>query len=126
MKESASVQISDNTFDDWVRRYQRLLFRDRLLVDGLLDSDAEELTQEAFFQAYRSRSTLRDIEVVKGWLVGILRHCYGQMRRTNHSRAEIPLDEMANEPEDQNLLSRTFSPFINLLRGLTRDIVCRS
>src|SRR5579875_59450 len=37
--------------------------------------------EEAFFQAYRSRSSLREIEAVKGWLVGILRHCYSQMYR---------------------------------------------
>ena len=62
------VRISDHTFDDWVRQHQRLLFgiaywwtRSR--------TDAEELTQEAFFQAYRSRSSLREIEAVKGWLV---------------------------------------------------------
>jgi RNA polymerase sigma-70 factor (ECF subfamily) len=98
------VQISDPTFDDWVRQYQRLLFRIAYWWTGSR-SDAEELTQEAFFQAYRSRSTLRDVEVVKGWLVGILRHSYAQMRRKNHSRAEISLDAMANEPGDQDLLS---------------------
>jgi DNA-directed RNA polymerase specialized sigma24 family protein len=57
-------------------------------------TDAEELTQEAFFQAYRSRSSLREIEAVNGWLVGILRHCYAQMYRKGHSRIEIPLDEV--------------------------------
>jgi RNA polymerase sigma-70 factor, ECF subfamily len=86
------VHISDHTFDDWVRQYQRLLFGIAYWWTGSR-TDAEELTQEAFFQAYRSRSSLREIEAVKGWLVGILRHCYSQMYRKGRSRAEIPLEE---------------------------------
>lgn len=98
------MQISDNTFDDWVRQYQRLLFGIAYWWTGS-QTDAEELTQEAFFQAYRSRSTLRDIELVKGWLVGILRHCHSQMRRKSHLRAEIPLDAVTSQPESKDLLS---------------------
>jgi len=81
------VHISDHTFDDWVRQYQRLLFGIAYWWTGSR-TDAEELTQEAFFQAYRSRSSLREIEAVKGWLVGILRHCYAQMYRKGHSRMD--------------------------------------
>src|ERR1700757_1605020 len=88
-----AVHISDHTFDDWVRQYQRLLFGIAYWWTGSR-TDAEELTQKAFFQAYRSRSSLREIEEVKGWLVGILRHCYAQMCRKGHSRMEIPLDEV--------------------------------
>ena len=87
------MHISDHTFDDWVRQYQRLLFGIAYWWTGSR-TDAEELTQEAFFQAYRSRSSLREIEAVKGWLVGILRHCYAQMYRKGHSGIEIPLDEV--------------------------------
>jgi RNA polymerase sigma-70 factor (ECF subfamily) len=88
--------ISDNTFDDWVRQYQRFLFGIAYWWTGSR-TDAEELTQEAFFQAYRSRSSLREIEAVKGWLVGILRHCYGQMHRKGHSRVEVSVDEAADQ-----------------------------
>jgi RNA polymerase sigma-70 factor (ECF subfamily) len=98
------VQVSDNAFDDWVRQYQRLLFGIAYWWTGSR-SDAEELTQEAFFQAYRSRSTLRDIEAVKAWLVGILRHCYSQTRRKDRARDEVPLDEMADETGDRDLLA---------------------
>jgi RNA polymerase sigma-70 factor (ECF subfamily) len=86
------MHISDHTFDDWVRQYQRLLFGIAYWWTGSR-TDAEELTQKAFFQAYRSRSSLREIEAVKGWLVGILRHCHAQMCRKSHSRMEIPFDE---------------------------------
>ena len=100
----ASVLVSDQTFDGWVRQYQRLLFGIAYWWTGS-QTDAEELTQEAFFQAYRSRSTLRDVEAVKGWLVAILRHCYAQMSRKSHSRAEVPLDGMENEFIGQDRLS---------------------
>ena len=90
------MQISDHTFDDWVRQYQRLLFGIAYWWTGSR-TDAEELTQEAFFQAYRSRSSLREIQAVKGWLVGILRHCYAQMHRKGHSRIEMSLDEAVEQ-----------------------------
>jgi RNA polymerase sigma-70 factor (ECF subfamily) len=98
------VQISDHTFDGWVRQYQRLLFGIAYWWTGSR-TDAEELTQEAFFQAYRSRSTLRDAAAVKGWLIGILRHCYAQMSRKSHTSGEVPLDEMENEIGDKDRLS---------------------
>ena len=93
------MHISDHTFDEWVRQYQRLLFGIAYWWTGSR-TDAEELTQEAFFQAYRSRSSLREIEAVKGWLVGILRHCYSQMYRKGRSRAEIPLEEVIEGPSE--------------------------
>ena len=87
------MHISDQTFDDWVRQYQRLLFGIAYWWTGSR-TEAEDLTQEAFFQAYRSRSSLREIEAVKGWLVGILRHCYAQMYRKGRSRMEVSLEEV--------------------------------
>src|ERR1700720_4668328 len=96
-----TVQITDQMFNDWVRQHQRLLFGIAYWWTGSR-TDAEELTQEAFFQAYRSRSTLREVEAVKGWLIGILRHCYAQMSRKSNSRAEVPLDGMENETEEQD------------------------
>jgi RNA polymerase sigma-70 factor (ECF subfamily) len=100
----ASVQISDHTFDDWVRQYHRLLFGIAYWWTSSR-TDAEELTQEAFLQAYRSRSNLREAKAVKGWLIGILRHSYSQMTRKNHRRGEVSLDEIKNELGEQGLLN---------------------
>src|SRR3984957_7202354 len=91
-------------FNDWVRQHQRLLFGIAYWWTSSR-TDAEELTQEAFLQAYRSRSSLRDVELVKGWLVGILRHCHSQMRRRTKSRQEVSFDEMLYEPESRPPLS---------------------
>lgn len=98
------MQISDPTFDDWVRQYSRLLFGIAYWWTGSR-SDAEELTQEAFFQAYRSLSSLKDIEAVKGWLVGILRNCYSQTRRKGQASTHISIDEMLNEPHAKDLIT---------------------
>ena len=95
------MQISDQNFDDWVRQYRRLLYGIAYWWTSSR-ADAEELTQEAFFQAYRSRSSLRDIEAVKGWLVGILRHCYAQTSRKGHRKVEVSLDEMMDAFGDFN------------------------
>jgi RNA polymerase sigma-70 factor (ECF subfamily) len=95
-RSTAAVQISDQTFDGWVRQHHRLLYGIAYWWTGSRP-DAEELTQEAFFQAYRSRSGLHDIEAVKGWLVGILRHCYAQINRKGRHRVEISLDGMREE-----------------------------
>jgi RNA polymerase sigma-70 factor, ECF subfamily len=98
------VQITDQMFNDWVKEHQRLLFGIAYWWTGSR-TDSEELTQETFLQAYRSRSSLRDVELVKGWLIGILRHCHSQMRRRAKSRGEFSLDEMLNEPKSQPTLS---------------------
>ena len=95
-RSTAAVQISDQIFDGWVRQHHRLLYGIAYWWTGSRP-DAEELTQEAFFQAYRSRSGLRDIEAVKGWLVGILRNCYAHLNRKGHRRVETSLDEMTEE-----------------------------
>lgn len=98
------MQITDQMFNDWVRQHQRLLFGIAYWWTGSR-TDAEDLTQEAFLQAYRSRSTLRNVELVKGWLVGILRHCHSQTRRRSKSKEEVSFDEMRYEPESQPTVS---------------------
>ena len=98
------MKINDLTFDKWVREYQRLLFGLAYWLTGSR-TDAEELTQEAFFQAYRSRQSLRDEAAVKSWLVGILRHCHFQMYRKQSSRREVSLVELPVDPADEPLLN---------------------
>jgi RNA polymerase sigma-70 factor (ECF subfamily) len=97
------VPISDQVFDGWVREHQRLLFGIAYWWTGSR-TDAEELAQEAFFQAYRSRASLRDIDLVKGWLIGIMRHGHAQIRRKNRYGNDISLEEMTHEPEAKYVL----------------------
>jgi RNA polymerase sigma-70 factor, ECF subfamily len=97
-----AMKISDQTFDDWVHEYNRLLFGLAYWWTGSC-TDAEKLTQEAFLQAYRSRQCLRDEAAVKSWLVGILCHCHSQMCRKPSWRDEISLEELLVDPADQNI-----------------------
>ena len=58
-----------------------------------------------------------------GWLVGILRHCYAQMCRKDHSRIEIPLDEAVEKSgETIDLRSDGADPhdFLALRQALER------
>jgi RNA polymerase sigma-70 factor (ECF subfamily) len=116
------VQINDQIFDDWVRQHHRLLYGIAYWWTGSR-SDAEELTQEAFFQAYRSRPGLRDIDAVKGWLVGVLRHCYAQMSRKRHSKFEVPLDEITDEFVEPNRASAN-GPDVNQALALHQSLDC--
>lgn len=85
------MRVSDKTFDGWVIEYTPLLYRIAYWWTGST-SEAEELTQEAFFQAYKSRETLRDIGAVKAWLVKILRFCFTRELRRQKSASTVPLD----------------------------------
>ena len=60
-------------------------------------TEAEELAQETFFQAYRSRNSLRDLSLVKGWLVGILRNCHAQAYRKNRPDRHLSLQEFSQD-----------------------------
>jgi RNA polymerase sigma-70 factor, ECF subfamily len=101
-----TVQVTDQMFNDWVRHHQSLLFGIACWWTGSR-TDAEALTQEAFLQAYRSRSSLRDVELVKRWLVGILRHCHSQTWRRRKSSEEVSFDQMLYESESLPTLSAT-------------------
>lgn len=90
------MQVSDQCFDEWVRQHTRFLFGIAYWWTGSR-SDAEEVVQETFFQAYRSRLSLRDQSVVKSWLVGIMRHCHSQMRRNDHAGLHVSLSEMVSD-----------------------------
>jgi RNA polymerase sigma-70 factor, ECF subfamily len=98
------MKISDQTFDNWVHEYQRLLFGLAYWWTGSR-TDAEELTQEAFLQAYRSRQSLRDEAAVESWLVSILRHCHSQRYRKQSSRNEVSLEELRIDPAEQTIFN---------------------
>jgi RNA polymerase sigma-70 factor, ECF subfamily len=86
------LRVDDKTFDGWVREHHRLLFGLAYWWTGSR-SDAEELTQEAFFQAYRSRHTLQDGNAAKAWLAGILRHTFLHTLRKQRSSHAAPLED---------------------------------
>jgi RNA polymerase sigma-70 factor, ECF subfamily len=111
------LRVDDRTFDGWVREHHRLLF-------GLAywwarsGSDAEELTQEAFFQAYRSRHTLQDAKAAKAWLVGILRHTFLRTLRKQRNSYEAPLEDADQLPGTD----RSLNPDVLALHKAIRQL----
>src|SRR4051794_18369765 len=65
-----------------VERYQRLLCSVAYSATGSL-SESEDLAQEAFLDAWRQLSTLREPEKLRPWLCGILRFKVSRLRRAN-------------------------------------------
>lgn len=65
-----STALSDEGFEQLVRRHQRRIYR--VLLGMLRDTDAAEtLTQECFLRAYRHRNSFRGEASVETWLVRI-------------------------------------------------------
>lgn len=62
-------------YESWVRDYSADIYRCAFRLCGHADC-AEELTQEVFFEAWRSIDSLRDVGKAKVWLLSILRHRY--------------------------------------------------
>lgn len=55
--------------------YQATVYRAAYRLCGSA-VDAEDLTQQTFLAAYRSREALRDPAAARGWLLAILRSCF--------------------------------------------------
>lgn len=74
--------MKTDDFDGWVRQYRAFLYRAAWGLTGDRAA-AEDLVQETFTQAWRSRHQLRMIESLQPWLYRILRReagrrCSGQ------------------------------------------------
>ena len=94
--EALDVTIDDVSFEGWVQEHQRLLYRIAYWWVAS-KTDAEDLVQETFLEAYRSRHSLRDLQLLRPWLVGILRHRHSRLKH-HHARADVLPIELVEEP----------------------------
>lgn len=62
-------------YESWMRDFSADIYRCAFRMCGDADC-AEELTQEVFFEAWRSIGSLRDAAKARSWLLSILRHRY--------------------------------------------------
>lgn len=83
-------------FEEIVRLYQRDV---RLYVSRFLGQDAaaDDVAQEVFVQVYRSLSQFSGRGALKGWILGIARHCVGtwfrqQARQVRFRTLDVELD----------------------------------
>jgi RNA polymerase sigma-70 factor (ECF subfamily) len=74
-------------FGELYARYSRMVHG--LLLARVPPADADDLTQEVFFQAWRELRKLRDDEAFGGWLAQIARN-----RARDHFRRARPQDEL--------------------------------
>jgi len=75
-------------------RYQRRVYH---LAYSILGSwqDAQDVSQEAFFAAYRRLPKLKDPGKFGGWLFGTARHiCYVTLRKRRVIGEQVPIEEV--------------------------------
>ena len=83
-------------FEQWVEDHTQAMFAFayRLCGDREL---ADELVQEAFYQAWKSMDQLRDPDRSKAWLMQILRHGYARWARQRR-RDNVAHDGLSAQP----------------------------
>jgi RNA polymerase sigma-70 factor (ECF subfamily) len=86
------------TIQDLVDRHYEPLFRYAFRLSGSA-ADAEDLTQEAFFQAQHKLGQLRDPGSAKAWLFSILRNSYLHRVRDARRQVVVSLDCVGELPE---------------------------
>ena len=74
-------------FDDWIRRYHGPLYKHALWMLGSREI-AQEMTQEAFFQAWISLDSLKDEAKAFSWLLTILRRAVYREQRSQYRNRE--------------------------------------
>lgn len=101
------MEISDVYGKVYKENYKRVFsFLYRLCRDY---HTAEELTQETFFQAFRSFGSFKGKSDIFTWLAAIAKHCYFKyLRKNRHGPESTDLDRIADmyfdttEREEQN------------------------
>ena len=93
-----AVSGDRSAFDDLVRRYQRQAVAVSYRLLGNVQ-DALEVTQDAFFKAFRSLATLEKPEAFGGWLLRIVSNLSLNYRRSRKNQNQLPLDDFMGSSE---------------------------
>lgn len=84
-------------YEQWVRQYGAELYRFAYRLCGNAEI-AEDLLQEAFYEAWKDMGSLRDHERARAWLFQILRHRYARWCRAEAGEpAHMPIDSASPE-----------------------------
>ena len=110
---------SKKAFEPIVRKYMKKAYFIALGFVGNRD-DALELSQEAFFRAYRKRNTFRSASDFFPWFYQILRNiCFDHLRKVKRKRLHFP--QSLDDPDTSPLVSDCFDPEAVAQRNETRD-----
>jgi RNA polymerase sigma-70 factor (ECF subfamily) len=86
-------------YEQWVADHATELYRMAYRLAGSA-AQAEDLTQETFYHAWRSFHTLKDAAKARAWLFQILRYRYSHWVRNRTRRPRTaPLDEKLTHPD---------------------------
>jgi len=105
-------------FGDWIHHYHGVLYKHALWMMGSHEL-AQEMTQEAFFQAWLSMDSLKDEQKVLPWLLTILRRTVYREQRCQYRNMETmeALKQMDIEATQSDAL--TLLEIYNALEYLT-------
>jgi len=95
-------------FNDWITRYHGAIYKHALWMVGSSDI-AQDMTQDAFYQAWLSMDSLKDEEKVLPWLLTILRRAVYREQRCQYRNAETleelkQLDGESTQPDSFTLI----------------------
>lgn len=94
-QDTRASRDREGLYENLVQRHGARVWRMAFRLTGD-HADAEDLTQEAYYEAWRSIGTLREPEAGGGWLVRILIHrASRRLRRTRTHPAPERLQEEA-------------------------------
>ena len=109
----------EEAFADLMREYYAYVYA---IVGKIVDNahDAEEVVQDAFFNAYQGLGQLEDATKFKNWLAEITRNCARQWLRKQREET-VSLDEVNEQiPQTQD------SPDERLMRQEQRELIRRT
>ena len=90
---SAALHGDPESFEMLIRTYSRTLFAIAFAI--LQDcAEAEDVVQETFLRAWKTRWRVRDPQKFPAWLTAIARNCACDFLR---KRRTVPLDDFASE-----------------------------
>ena len=105
-------------FDDWISQYHGALYKHALWMVGSRDV-AQEMTQEAFFQAWQSIDSLKDEDKVLPWLLTILRRTVYREQRCQYRNAETQEELKKLDTETVQADAFTLLDIYNTLENLS-------
>ncbi len=127
-------QRNDRPYQELFRRHNKMVWHIcyRFLGNG---SDAEDMTQEVFFKAYRNLEKFEGRSLFKTWIYRIaVNTCQNELRRRSRrpqeSQTELevatefsPSAETVDQTYDQLALSELLADALNALRPSEREII---
>jgi RNA polymerase sigma-70 factor (ECF subfamily) len=114
-----------NAFEELVQEHSDVAFRVAYLITGSA-ADAEEVSQESFFKAYRGLGRFRTGAPVRPWLLKIVANEARNRRRWLARRPQLRLDEArsatigdpARLPENVALAAEERASLLGCVNGL--------